>query len=48
MILEQLQKTDAVHLAFGLSQKLVIQRDVDFDALSSKKLIDFQKSIHNK
>ncbi|MBX9697205.1 MAG: mechanosensitive ion channel family protein [Alphaproteobacteria bacterium] len=48
MILEQLQKTDTVHLAFGLSHKLVIQRDVDFDTLSSKKLIDFQKSIHNK
>lgn len=48
MILEQLQKTDTVHLAFGLSHKLVIQRDVDFDTLGPKKLIDFQKSIHNK
>lgn len=43
-ILETLQRSDSIELAFAPTHRFVLHKEVDFDSLQSQKLIDFQKS----
>lgn len=45
LILEALQSSDSIELAFAPTHRFILHKELDFESLQSHKLVDFQKSV---